>query len=170
MTEATVRAPHAARAPHPVHAGRDPRTAPSVRLGRVHGTGATRVHARPRCAPARSDDRHHLATAFAQRLVEVLTGQRPRDQLHPHTSFPVSERLGALIRQGALRPESGCRPALHRVYESEPAEGVVEVCACVRLAGGRLEMLAFRLELRCDQRGRRGWTMTALETSGTAAR
>ncbi|MCD0486270.1 Rv3235 family protein [Streptacidiphilus sp. ASG 303] len=97
------------------------------------------------CAPPRGD-LNGLATRFAQRLVEVLTGTRPAGQLARHTTHTGYGELTRLVQRGTLRPRSaGALPVLRRVYDSAPAPGVLEVCARVD-TGPRTRMVAFRLE------------------------
>lgn len=135
----------------------------TVRLGRVHGRQPD--HARPRrpgphCAPPRSD-LNDLATRFALRLVEVLSGVRPVGQLTRHTTHTAYGELTRLVHRGALRAGSGqARPVVRRVYDSAPAPGVLEVCARVDV-GDRSRMVAFRLEQHPRSRQ---WQCAALDT------
>jgi hypothetical protein len=136
----------------------------TVRLGRVHGRHPD--HARPprptgpRCAPPRSD-LNELATRFALRLVEVLSGARPAGQLTRHTTHTAYGELTRLVHRGALRAGSGrTRAVVRRVYDSAPAPGVLEVCARVDL-GKRSRVLAFRLEQHPRSRQ---WQCAALDT------
>jgi len=103
--------------------------------------------------------------AFAQRLVEVLAGLRPCDQLLPRTTYAVSERVKALLHQGLLRPERGLAPALRTVHTTTPDDRspAIEACASIALPDGRFESLAFRIELRADARARTAWRLTALD-------
>jgi hypothetical protein len=87
--------------------------------------------------------------AFARRLVigviETATGRRPASQLRQHTSPAVHAGLlrdaGKISRLGTAQ-----RPAtLHSLHFTEPADGVAEVAAVLRV-GDRFRALALRLE------------------------
>jgi hypothetical protein len=95
--------------------------------------------------------RHDLPelTAFARRLaigiIETATGRRSAAQLSQYTAPAVQAGLardaGKISRLGTAQ-----RPAtLHSVHIGEPADGVAEVAAIVRL-DDRFRALAFRLE------------------------
>ncbi|MEZ0094342.1 Rv3235 family protein [Streptacidiphilus sp. EB129] len=133
-----------------------------VRVGRVHGVGA--VRARPGgAAPTRTRD-NALAGHYARRLVEVLSGHRVCDQLAALTTEDVYDDVRTLVRRRALRGPGDALPVLGRVFDDSPAPGVLEVTAAVAL-GERVEMLAFRLELRrVPRRPEPAWRFTALET------
>jgi Family of unknown function (DUF6459) len=88
-------------------------------------------------------------TVVARRLVigviETVTGRRPASQLRAHASPTVQAGLardaGRMSRLGTTR-----RPAaLHSIHVTEPADGVAEVAAVVRV-GDRFRALALRLE------------------------
>jgi hypothetical protein len=100
---------------------------------------------------ARPTGRHELpdVTTFSRRLVigiiEVATGRRPSSQLARHSAPAVQAGLardaGRMTRLGTTG-----RPAvLHSVHIVEPADGVAEVAAVVRLEG-RFRAVALRLE------------------------
>ncbi|MEO6502449.1 MAG: Rv3235 family protein [Jatrophihabitantaceae bacterium] len=87
--------------------------------------------------------------AFARRLVigvvETATGRRSASQLRHHTSPTVQAGLardaGRISRLGTTH-----RPAtLHSLHITEPADGVAEVAAVLRV-GDRFRALALRLE------------------------
>lgn len=99
----------------------------------------------------RPTGRHELPepAAFARRLVigviETATGRRSAAQLRQHTSPTVQAGLlrdaGRIDRLGTAR-----RPAtLHSLHFTEPADGVAEVAAVLRV-GDRFRALALRLE------------------------
>ncbi|QMU75326.1 hypothetical protein GXW83_05705 [Streptacidiphilus sp. PB12-B1b] len=134
----------------------------AVRLGRLHGVGAGRLrHCDP--APTRTDA-NLLASRYAQRLLEVLSGHRVCEQLTALSTEEVHDDVRTLVRRRCLLGPGGTRPVLWKVFDDSPAPGVLEVAASVRV-GDRLEMLAFRLELRRAPRHRNGtWRFTALET------
>ncbi|MCW2538872.1 MAG: hypothetical protein JWN95_597 [Frankiales bacterium] len=82
---------------------------------------------------------------FAIGIIEVVTGRRTPAQLAmnaaPAVQVGLARDAGHLTRLGSAR-----RPAtLHSVHVSEPADGVAEVAAIVRL-GDRFRAIAFRLE------------------------
>ncbi|HEX8766730.1 MAG TPA: Rv3235 family protein [Jatrophihabitans sp.] len=88
-------------------------------------------------------------TVLARRLVigviETVTGRRSAAQLRHHTSPTVQAGLvrdaGRITRLGTAR-----RPAaLHSLHVTEPADGVAEVAAVLRV-GDRFRALALRLE------------------------
>jgi hypothetical protein len=87
--------------------------------------------------------------AFSRRLViaiiEAATGRRSATQLSKHTSSGVQAGLardaGKITRLGTAQ-----RPAtLHSLHIAEPADGVAEVAAIVRV-DNRFRAIAFRLE------------------------
>jgi hypothetical protein len=88
-------------------------------------------------------------STFTRRLViaiiETATGRRSAAQLSQHTAPAVQAGLardaGKINRLGSAH-----RPArLHSVHVTEPADGVAEVAAIVRV-GDRFRALALRLE------------------------
>ncbi|MFJ1705793.1 Rv3235 family protein [Kitasatospora sp. NPDC088346] len=143
------------RHPHPMPAPGTPGTP---------GTGAEGVrvprHPRTACAPARGAGQGELASRFAHRLVEVLTGIRPVGQLQRHTTLRGYQQIVALVRSGPLRPRGRAPQArLGRVYDSAPGTGALEVCVRVEF-GPRHHMVAFRLE---QHRETRQWQCAAVE-------
>ncbi|SEL62361.1 Rv3235 family protein [Streptacidiphilus jiangxiensis] len=124
-----------------------------VRIGRLHGVGARR-----RPTPC-TTPQNPLARAYAQRLLEVLTGKRPQEQLLAFATEDVYDRVRTLRALGCLR--SG---ALQRVFDSAPREDALEVTALYQVSG-RTETLAFRLECRALRRSQNAtWRFTALES------
>lgn len=112
---------------------------------------ALRLRAEADSFAVRPTGRHELPepAAFARRLVigviETATGRRSASQLRHHTSPTVQAGLsrdaGRISRLGSAQ-----RPAtLHSVHISEPADGVAEVAAVLRV-GDRFRALALRLE------------------------
>jgi hypothetical protein len=129
----------------------------NVRIGRVHSLGATRRQA-PGTTPHNA-----LARAYAQRLLEVLTGMRPLEQLLAFATEDVYSRVRTLRALACLRAD-GSAPVLHRVFDSAPRRDALEVTALVRV-GDRTETLAFRLECRALTRSQQvTWRFTALES------
>jgi hypothetical protein len=86
-----------------------------------------------------------LARRLVIGMIETVTGRRPASQLRHHTSPTVQAGLardaGRITRLGTAR-----RPAtLHSLHVTEPADGVAEVAAVLRV-GDRFRALALRLE------------------------
>ncbi len=86
-----------------------------------------------------------FARRFAIAVIEAATGRRAASQLGGHTSPGVQAGLvrdaGRITRLGtASRPAS-----LHSMHLAEPADGVIEAAAIVRV-GARYRAIAFRLE------------------------
>ncbi|HST46870.1 Rv3235 family protein [Jatrophihabitans sp.] len=78
-------------------------------------------------------------------VVEIATGRRSASQLRDHTSPAVQAGLvrdaGRITRLGSAQ-----RPAtLHSLHVTEPADGVAEVAAVLRIEN-RFRALALRLE------------------------
>ncbi|MER8185412.1 Rv3235 family protein [Kitasatospora sp. NPDC094015] len=143
------------RHPHPVTACTTP-AAPHARAAPPR----TPRHPRAACAPAQGAGQGELATRFAHRLVEVLTGARPVGQLQRHTTLRGYQQIVALVRSGPLRPHGRPpRTRLGRVYDSAPGSGALEVCVRVEF-GPRHHMVAFRLE---QHRQTQQWQCAAVE-------
>jgi len=86
-----------------------------------------------------------FARRFTIAVIEAATGRRTASQLGSHTSPGVQAGLvrdaGRISRLG-----SAARPAtLHSLHLAEPADGVIEAAAIVRV-GIRYRAIAFRLE------------------------
>lgn len=78
-------------------------------------------------------------------LLEVLAGRRSAGQLAPLTSPGI---YAGIVRDAMGNDRFGCagrRPALHSLRVSEPADGVAEISAVVRI-GARCRAMAARLE------------------------
>ncbi|WP_344054555.1 Rv3235 family protein, partial [Streptomyces thermoalcalitolerans] len=97
---------------------------------------------------------------FADRLLAVLSGQRPVHWMLRHTAGRAYDELAWLAERGALRTR-GVRPVVRDVGYYEPRPGVVEAFARIG-AGDRLRAMAFRLEQGRDRR----WRCTAVELGG----
>ena len=118
------------------------------------GTDApSALRLRPQTDPfaARPTGRHELPAPAVQArqlvigVIETATGRRPASQLRHHTSPTVQAGLvrdaGRISRLGTAR-----RPAtLHSLHVTEPADGVAEIAAVLRV-GDRFRALALRLE------------------------
>ncbi|MEV6118556.1 Rv3235 family protein [Streptomyces sp. NPDC052109] len=95
---------------------------------------------------------------FADRLLAVLSGQRPVHWMLRHTAGRAYDELARLAEHRPLRAH-GSRPVVHDIGYYVPSEGALEVFARIA-AGDRLRALAFRLERGQDLR----WRCTAVET------
>lgn len=109
---------------------------------------------------ARQAQPHHW---FADRLLEVLSGQRPITRMIGHICGESTyDRLWELAVQGVLRPTRGRpTPQVRRCGFRAPVPGVREAYALIG-SGDRLRALAFRLEYGTDHR----WRCAAVETAG----
>ena len=86
-----------------------------------------------------------LARRLVIGVIETATGRRSASQLRHHTSPTV---LAGLARDAGRISRLGTsqRPAaLHSLHVTEPADGVAEVAAVLRV-GDRFRALALRLE------------------------
>ncbi|WP_212911902.1 Rv3235 family protein [Streptomyces sp. TS71-3] len=101
---------------------------------------------------------------FADKLLAVLSGQRPVHWMLRHTAGQAYDDLAWLAERSPLRAR-GSRPVVLDIGFFVPREGAVEAFARIG-AGERLSALAFRLELGRDQR----WRCTAVELGGPALR
>ncbi|MFH8606737.1 Rv3235 family protein [Streptomyces sp. NPDC018029] len=100
----------------------------------------------------------HPTEVFAERLLLVLSGQRPMHWVARHIANTAFDDLARLAE---LRPlcAGGHRPTIHRIGHYQPHPETYEVFARVA-TGPRLRALAFRLTLGADRR----WRCTAVET------
>ncbi|MFI9603538.1 Rv3235 family protein [Streptomyces sp. NPDC052043] len=97
---------------------------------------------------------------FADRLLAVLSGQRPVHWMLRHTAGRAYDELAWLAERGALRTR-GARPVVCDIGYYEPRPGAVEAFARIG-AGDQLRAMAFRLEQGRDRR----WRCTAVELGG----
>ncbi|MFD3382111.1 MULTISPECIES: Rv3235 family protein [unclassified Streptomyces] len=98
---------------------------------------------------------------FADRLVAVLSGQRPVHCMLRHTAGRAYDELAWLAERGPLRAR-GTRPVVRDIGYYVPRPGAVEAFARIG-AGDQLRAMAFRLEQGTDLR----WRCTAVELGGT---
>ncbi|MFI1165416.1 Rv3235 family protein [Streptomyces sp. NPDC020801] len=116
---------------------------------------AQAAQAAPRTAP------HPVTTdLFADRLLAVLSGQRPVHWMLRHTAGRAYDELARLAERGPLRTR-GARPVVRDIGYYEPRPGALEAFARIG-AGDQLRAMAFRLELGRDLR----WRCTAVELGG----
>ncbi|MFI6276229.1 Rv3235 family protein [Streptomyces sp. NPDC050988] len=97
---------------------------------------------------------------FADRLVAVLSGQRPVHCMLRHTAGRAYDELAWLAERGPLRAR-GTRPVVRDIGYYVPRPGAVEAFARIG-AGDQLRAMAFRLEQGPDLR----WRCTAVELGG----
>ena len=97
---------------------------------------------------------------FADRLLAVLSGERPVHSMLRHTVGRAYDELAWLAARGPLRTR-GTRPVVRDVGYYEPSRGALEAFARIG-AGDQLRAMAFRLELGRDFR----WRCTAVELGG----
>ncbi|MDT0495077.1 Rv3235 family protein [Streptomyces griseus] len=134
-------------------------------------TGSTRPagrrdQRRPRAVPPqRSRHQPHRPPRphqwFAERLLAVLSGQRPVHWMLGHTVGDAYDQLAELAPSTPLGAARGARPVLRHCHGAQPATGVVEAFASIA-AGDRVRAMAFRLEQGPDHR----WRCAAVELGG----
>ncbi|MFJ5302078.1 Rv3235 family protein [Streptomyces sp. NPDC088350] len=95
---------------------------------------------------------------FADRLLAVLSGQRPVHWMLRHTAGRAYDELIRLAEHGPLRATRGTRPVVRDIGYYVPRPGAVEAFARIG-TGDRLRAMAFRLERGTDLR----WRCTAVE-------
>ncbi|MGW7429984.1 Rv3235 family protein [Streptomyces sp. NPDC054861] len=136
-----------------------PRSAPRGPAGTgPRGSAGTRPAgpSRPRTAPPALPPH----TVFAERLLAVLTGDRPVHWMLGRTVGAAYEQLVRLAPGTPLR-SGGARPVLRRCSVHQPRPGAVEAFASIA-TGDRVRALAFRLERGADGR----WRCAAVEVDG----
>ncbi|AZQ35166.1 hypothetical protein EJ357_18075 [Streptomyces cyaneochromogenes] len=97
---------------------------------------------------------------FADRLLLVLSGQRPVHSMLRHTAGRAYDELAWLAERSPLRTR-GTRPVVRDIGYFEPRPGALEAFARIG-AGDQLRAMAFRLERGGDLR----WRCTAVELGG----
>ncbi|MGI5443669.1 Rv3235 family protein [Streptomyces shenzhenensis] len=100
---------------------------------------------------------------FADRLLAVLSGQRPVHWMLRHTAGRAYDELARLAERGPLRAR-GVRPVVRDIGYYVPRRGAIEAFARIG-AGDQLRAMAFRLEQGPDLR----WRCTAVELGGPRA-
>ncbi|MEU5975197.1 Rv3235 family protein [Streptomyces sp. NPDC047315] len=143
----------------PGRAGRPSGTRPAGRLDR-RGPGRSTPSAPAR--PQRRDKPHYW---FAERLLAVLSGQRPVHWMLGHTIGEAYEQLVRLAPGAPLRPGERVMPVVRHCGEFRPGPGVIEAFARIS-AGDRVHAMAFRLEQGPDDRR---WRCSAVELGGDRA-
>ncbi|WP_405808054.1 Rv3235 family protein [Streptomyces sp. NBC_00210] len=110
-------------------------------------------------ARARRQNKPHYW--FADRLLAVLSGQRPVHWMLGHTIGEAYEQLVRLAPGAPLRPAERVTPVVRHCGEYHPGPGVIEAFARIG-SGDRVSAMAFRLEQGADQR----WRCAAVELGG----
>ncbi|MGY1498254.1 Rv3235 family protein [Streptomyces sp. QTS52] len=110
--------------------------------------------------PRRTPPQPRPTDLFADRLLAVLSGERPVHSMLRHTVGRAYDELAWLAERGPLRTR-GTRPVVRDVGYYEPSQGALEAFARIG-AGDQLRAMAFRLELGQDFR----WRCTAVELGG----
>ncbi|MFI7415514.1 Rv3235 family protein [Streptomyces sp. NPDC049627] len=129
-----------------------PASAPTP--GNLHTRAGETTPHRPAVPQPRPTD------VFADRLLLVLSGQRPVHSMLRHTAGRAYDELAWLAERSPLRTR-GTRPVVRDIGYFEPRPGAVEVFARIG-AGDQLRAMAFRLERGQDLR----WRCTAVELGG----
>lgn len=119
---------------------------------------ATQAATRTRVPQPRPTD------VFADRLLAVLSGQRPVHWMLRHTAGPAYDELIRLAEHGPLRATHGVRPVVRDIGYYVARPGAVEAFARIG-AGDQVRAMAFRLEQGADLR----WRCTAVELGGPRA-
>ncbi|MFB7518026.1 Rv3235 family protein [Streptomyces sp. NPDC056144] len=120
---------------------------------RPRGAAGTHPGAAPRARPPH--------TLFAERLLAVLSGERPVHWMLGHTVGEAYEQLVLLATTTPLR-SLGPRPVLRRcAVQTDPGRTVMEAFASIA-TGHRVRAMAFRLERGEDLR----WRCAAVELDG----
>ncbi|WP_155054063.1 Rv3235 family protein [Streptomyces blattellae] len=131
-------------------------------------TSATASHTAPPAAsaavppqtPPKPAQRPRPTDVFADRLLLVLSGQRPVHWMLGHTAGRAYDELARLAEHGLLRTR-GTRPVVRDIGYYIVHAGAVEAFARIG-AGDELRAMAFRLEKGLDLR----WRCTAVELDG----
>ncbi|MET7284231.1 Rv3235 family protein [Streptomyces sp. NPDC005573] len=134
--------------------GAPPRTPVRGRTGPAAAPAGART---PLSAPTATAADLRPTDLFADRLLAVLSGQRPVHWMLRYTAGRAYDDLARLAEHSPLRTR-GPRPVVRDIGYYVPAAGALEVFARIA-AGGRLRAMAFRLEQGPDLR----WRCTAVE-------
>ena len=155
------RTPSGGPSPTTSPGGRPPGRRPST--SRLSRTRPADTRPAPSAGPSAVPARVPLprpTDVFADRLVLVLSGQRPVHSMLRHVAGRAYDDLARLAERGPLRTR-GARPVVRDLGWFEPRPGAVEVFARIG-AGDQLRAMAFRLEQGTDLR----WRCTAVELGG----
>ncbi|PAZ12079.1 hypothetical protein CLM62_32005 [Streptomyces sp. SA15] len=115
----------------------------------------------PAQTPHRPLPRPRPTDVFADRLLAVLSGQRPVHWMLRHTAGRAYDELAWLAERSPLRTTRGTLPVVRDIGYEFPRPGAIEAFARIG-AGDQLRAMAFRLEQGRDLR----WRCTAVELGG----
>ncbi|MEU9704579.1 Rv3235 family protein [Streptomyces sp. NPDC047981] len=132
-------------------------TGPRGSAGARPGAAVPRARTAPRALPTH--------TYFAERLLLVLSGQRPVHWMLGHTVGEAYEQLVQLAPTAPFGGHGTIRPVLRRCHAQPTTTGGLEAFASVATGQG-VRAMAFRLELGADRR----WRCAAVELDGLHAR
>ncbi|MGX9887214.1 Rv3235 family protein [Streptomyces sp. NPDC002276] len=143
--------------------------APAPGRGTAPTTSAPATdRAAPRTVPAQAAPgrvpQPRPTDVFADRLLAVLSGQRPVHWMLRHTAGRAYDELIRLAEHGPLRATRGTRPVVRDIGYYVARPGAVEAFARIS-AGEQVRAMAFRLERGTDLR----WRCTAVELGGPRA-
>ncbi|WP_443073730.1 Rv3235 family protein [Streptomyces sp. NBC_01478] len=161
-TDATTTPP----TPTPSH-----RTNPTASTPVADRTAPRTSHAEPHTVPAQATQaarsrvpQPRPTDLFADRLLAVLSGQRPVHWMLRHTAGRAYDDLALLAEHSPLRATRGTRPVVRDIGYYVARPGAVEAFARIG-AGDQVRAMAFRLERGADLR----WRCTAVELGGPRA-
>lgn len=143
------------RKPRPLPRHRPPTRHDSRRPGSAPPRNPAR--GRARTAPETAVTQPRPTDLFADRLLAVLSGQRPVHWMLRHTAGRAYDDLARLAERGPLRTH-GTRPVVDDIGYYVARAGALEVFARIA-AGDQRRAMAFRLEQGPDLR----WRCTAVE-------
>ncbi|MGW3496885.1 Rv3235 family protein [Streptomyces sp. NPDC001020] len=135
-------------------------TAPDAPHARAVASGTRPAAAAAVSAPPRPAPHVRPTDVFADRLLSVLSGQRPVHSMLRHTVGRAYDELAWLALRGPLRTR-GTRPVVRDIGYFVPRPGAIEAFARIG-AGDQLRAMAFRLECGPDHR----WRCAAVELGG----
>lgn len=136
-----------------------PRPRPRPTPRRPAGPAGTRPRGRAGSGPGLRVPPHVM---FAERLLAVLSGERPVHWMLGFTVGEAYEQLVQLAPATPLRSAAGPRPVVRRCTARQPGHReAVEACATI-VTGDRVRAMAFRLERGRDLR----WRCAAVELDG----
>ncbi|MFD7002154.1 Rv3235 family protein [Streptomyces mirabilis] len=148
-----------AGAPRPAPGDSPPQAPPAEAASRTLLLPPPADHPRP-SPPSSPPPQPRPTDLFADRLLAVLSGQRPVHCMLRHTAGRAYDELAWLAERGPLRTR-GTRPVIRDIGYYVPRPGAIEAFARIG-AGDRLRAMAFRLEQGPDLR----WRCTAVELGG----
>ena len=161
-------APPTALTPTPSHRTLPTASTPMAGRAASHTAPHTSAQAEPHTVPAQATQAARSGVPqprptdlFADRLLAVLSGQRPVHSMLRHTAGRAYDDLARLAEHGPLRATRGTRPVVRDIGYYVARPGAVEAFARIG-AGDQVRAMAFRLERGADLR----WRCTAVELGG----